>query len=394
MRRLARKIIQILDGTPAVYGQRQRGQSIIEMAFITPLLVIMVAGVVEIGWLANNYLTLQEVTRVGARRGTVLVGDFSPIAWNEGGSLLPAAATGDSIDPFYDPLDPVYQANEALRVNVRQCSPANLSQFGGFYNIIICTMLDSMDPLELRGDNDIDDIVVSVFAVQTVLNDPAGDYDFETSYAPLVDIDEYEPGYIPVVVGRWPTVANECNVLADDSQWPIFRDPFDFINDGLLTINTSTSLPIELAREVSGSWLTVGQDDDREQQIGFAWRGQHKLDPITVNYSDGSSQTFEVDCWGSEWTSQEIQELMKVEPFDMSADELAANPGIDTGEDLGLYLPNEGVVLVEMWWQHDLLLNLPVYSPVLEALGDDNTTLYVWAAFPVPSVEPSIVFDD
>jgi len=58
------KIIQLLDGTPAVYGKRQSGQSVVELALITPILIILLAGLVEIGWFANNYLNLLDVTRL------------------------------------------------------------------------------------------------------------------------------------------------------------------------------------------------------------------------------------------------------------------------------------------------------------------------------------------
>jgi hypothetical protein len=50
-------------------------------------------------------------------------------------------------------------------------------------------------------------------------------------------------------------------------------------------------------------------------------------------------------------------------------------------------LPNQGIVIVEMHWQHRLLLNLPFFT----ALGD-LPVINVWAAFPLPTVEPYIVF--
>lgn len=78
MRMLLLKIVRLLDGTPAVYGKRQSGQSVVELALITPILIILLAGLIEIGWFANNYLTLLDVTRAGARRGAVLQDQKSP----------------------------------------------------------------------------------------------------------------------------------------------------------------------------------------------------------------------------------------------------------------------------------------------------------------------------
>ena len=83
------KLIQVLDGTPAVYGKRQSGQSVVELALITPILIILLAGLIEIGWFANNYLSLLDVTRAGARRGAVLQDQQSPLFWDNKGSYVP-----------------------------------------------------------------------------------------------------------------------------------------------------------------------------------------------------------------------------------------------------------------------------------------------------------------
>ena len=45
-----------------------------------------------------------------------------------------------------------------------------------------CLILDSIDPLTFDQDNGIDDAIISVFAVQTVFNDPSGDVDLEKLY--------------------------------------------------------------------------------------------------------------------------------------------------------------------------------------------------------------------
>lgn len=421
MRKVIIKILQILDGTPTEYGKKTKGQSIVEMAIIMPLLIILLTGIAEIGWLANNYLSLQEVTKVGARNGAVLNGDDSPLAWEANtnlleGSLLPASQTdGVNIDGQAGALDAIQSdLREDARARVRGWIDYDTPAYScdgipeernGFYNIIICLMLDSMDPLRLNYDNDIDDIVVSAFALQTVNNVPGGDYDFETSYVPNVNIDEYQLGYIPIVVGRYPSNANECNMLSDGTQVQMERDPFDYINDGnprsQLSFNVGgeiVDLDLELGEEVSGNWVSgfdgPGEFVMTEQQRGFAWTGQQKIDPVTIEFADGTQETFIVNCWGSEWSIYDIQERMslpgfQIEPFD----ELCRGVDcVETTQDVREFIPSQGMVLVEMWWQHQLLLDLPVFSPVMNALGDDNTTIYVWSLFPAPSVEPNILY--
>lgn len=396
MRGLFKKIIEILDGTPSVYGKPTQGQSIVEMVFIMPILIILIVGIIEIGWLANNYLTLQEVAKVGARRGTVLSGNDSPLAWEANNdllnlSILPSDRTGGTSLDGQNSLD-------SNRTAARDCQQLYTDNTG-FYNRIYCEMLTSLDPLTMDETNGIDDIAISVFAVQTVWNDPAGDYDFENGYTPVINIDEYEPGYIPVVVGRYPSNANECNVLANGGNADtVERDPFDYINNDSVPderIVNGELAPLELADQVAGGYVS-GYDppSDRERQRGFVVYGQHKVEPVTVEYADGSSQTFDLDCYGSEWSIYQIEERMTVPDFELTASDDLCRDSVclDTSTDNQQYLPNQGIVVVEIWWQHHLLLNLPVFSPVMTALGDDQTTIYVWSAFPVPSVEPNIQY--
>ncbi|MCC6804134.1 MAG: pilus assembly protein, partial [Anaerolineae bacterium] len=182
------KIIRLLDGTPAVYGKRQSGQSVVELALITPILIVLLAGLIEIGWFANNYLTLLDVTRAGARRGAVLQDQQSPLFWDDSYSYLPHSLLPDSDFwmPYtatdFDPLPAPGEYNDEHRFVYRWypdvASPPAGSQGQEpcdtnytprvFYNEILCTMIVSMEPLELNPENGIDDIVVSGFGMQRV----------------------------------------------------------------------------------------------------------------------------------------------------------------------------------------------------------------------------------
>ena len=70
------------DQERASYGMTsrpsQRGQSLVEMALIAPLLLLMFLGVVEVGWALRGYLVLLNINREATRfaaRGAYL--DFS-----------------------------------------------------------------------------------------------------------------------------------------------------------------------------------------------------------------------------------------------------------------------------------------------------------------------------
>jgi hypothetical protein len=80
--------------------------------------------------------------------------------------------------------------------------------------------------------------------------------------------------------------------------------------------------------------------------------------------------------------------------FNMQVEVPGSNPN-DAQREAGTrsVLPSQGIVLVELFWQHQMLLQLPVFNPVYDILGGTgSTTISVWAAFPLPSVEPFIIF--
>jgi Flp pilus assembly protein TadG len=51
--------------------RRECGQSAVEMALTLPLLLLLICGMIEMGWLASNRLVLDNITREGVRAGIV-----------------------------------------------------------------------------------------------------------------------------------------------------------------------------------------------------------------------------------------------------------------------------------------------------------------------------------
>jgi Flp pilus assembly protein TadG len=378
MRRLLKTLVELLDGTPAVYGDRRRGQSVVELALVTPILIVLIMGLVEIGWFANNFLILLETTRVGARYGTVQQGDTSPLSWNNDGSLVP-----NMIKNFF-PADP---NTDTQRRGVRVCdSVVRDARYRGFYSVLTCVMLQSMDPLDFRqgaapdGGEYPDDIVISVFALQLI--DPARVPAAHRSKLAVVEmpgltVDEAKAMPRVLVVGRYPTNANECE-LDDDGNpfaWDS-RDPFDYLTDNVRTydLRTEGGVPLPDVDENRIYYELLGYDPytpgtpaSLERQRGFSYVGQH--------YVGGAG----VHCIGSEWTVAEVERLVNLPGFSLEDASQRSK------------LASFGLVLVEMFWRHELLLKNPVFNPVFTILGD-NTTISVWAAFPVPAVEPRIRF--
>jgi hypothetical protein len=440
MRKNIRRILRVLDGTPQGYGEKPTvGQSMVELALVMPLLFILLVGLIEVGWFSRNYLTLLEVTRVGARRGATLQEEYSPLQWEryeqELGYSLALAGIPD-VDPNFCSIGSNCITSPAERqqlINarnaVRDCRYIGTNNtYVGFYNLILCQMLDSIRPLSIRT-NDIDDIIISVFSVMMIDNRPieeGGHINLQVG-TPVRDNEFDRQGFIPVVVGRWPTQANECNVWqgADGTLYRyqggsdfsrIFeRDPFDYYRQvegnspydvSMATIvrqmpdgsTVHVPYPIELAEETPDGWRSTGFDSytKPELQRGFSYLGQHQNRTIQRNI-DGAPAFLR--CWGSERDSYWLQDVLYQSDFVLNQDELTfiRENGIPdycivNGHDCDQreFIPNLGIVLVELYWQHHLLLELPIFSPFYNMLNSNQTTIYVWSAFPAPSVVPRV----
>lgn len=393
-------IIEILDGTPAAYGEKRRGQSVVELALITPILITLLAGLVEVGWFANNYLTLLDVSRAGARRGTVLQDSQSPLFWDNRGSIVPQLYFADQDDgtvflTAYN-LNGVTGETDDTRRAVRYhpdrypesaaCNTANRT----FYFEIACVMLASLDPLRMSPENGVDDIVISGISLENVDASRSSRWlgVRGTNWRPIdADVPQL------VVVGRYPTNANECDVAWDGEGTPSVvaqepRDPFDFNynlrqdfddpgDENAAYSDTATRLSADGSDdfdEIAGYDPIGGSVINAEKQIGYVLFGNHRI--------EGTG------CVGSEWTTQEISTLVNLDAsYDLNN---FSDPDVLARRRM---IPGQGIVLVEMFWQHRLLLNIPLLSPVFVALGTERTTIAVWAAFPLPTVEPFIVFD-
>lgn len=392
MRNVLKRLIDILDGVPAARPDRRKGQSLVEMTFITPLLLIMFVGLVEIGWFAQNYLNLVEAAKVGARRGPFLNGQYSPQQWFEIASLPPIPELGFTLQPG----DPGYSTNPRITYRgmtngAPNCEDIDPEEFG-FFNTITCTVLDTMDPLQIRTTNGKDDIVVSGFSVQRVHVGSGAAYEIQPTSAPFNSTTAYPTGYQEIVVGRWPSTANECYLWGE-------RDPFDWITNGRLdwanvpnpldpSVMVRINYELGIWDSISGSyvgWLDYPPSDRPEKTVGFMWTGQRQM-------RDANDQP--IDCWGSNWTMNDVQRLVNLPNFIPS--------GTPDEQDRKQYLPSQGIVIVEIFWEHEFLLkDFPLlqseWSPVYHVMGggDPNTTrdvVYAWAAFPVPSAEPRLAF--
>ncbi len=70
----------------------QDGQALVELALVLPLLLLLVLGIIQFGILFNNYLTLTDAVRAGARQAAVSRTVTNPVAATE--SRIKGSAAG------------------------------------------------------------------------------------------------------------------------------------------------------------------------------------------------------------------------------------------------------------------------------------------------------------
>ncbi len=51
--------------------RRESGQSVVELALTLPLLLLLICGLIEMGWMASTRLVLDNITREGVRVGII-----------------------------------------------------------------------------------------------------------------------------------------------------------------------------------------------------------------------------------------------------------------------------------------------------------------------------------
>jgi hypothetical protein len=145
------------------------------------------------------------------------------------------------------------------------------------------------------------------------------------------------------IYGRYPARANECQ---NDDQY----DPFDWNHDGLGG-----------SMNEDPGFFDSGSDNVR----GYVFRGNHQSD-------SGAS----VKCLGSEYSTLDIEKMLDFQGDPDRARKIQR-------------VQNNGLVLVEIYWDHHQLFGLPWFNfgPL-----ENAQTIHVWAFFPVTAAEPDINF--
>lgn len=62
------------------HPRNERGQTMVEFTLVAPILLVIVFAVIQFGIAFNNYLTLTDAVRAGARKAAVSRHELDPVA--------------------------------------------------------------------------------------------------------------------------------------------------------------------------------------------------------------------------------------------------------------------------------------------------------------------------
>ena len=99
--------------------KKENGQSAVEFALVLPILLLIVCGILDFGWLFYNQLSVENACREGARVGCVISQDaqLTQIVTNKVEAILP-----DNLDPVKVDVkltNPTSPLEGDLQVNVK-----------------------------------------------------------------------------------------------------------------------------------------------------------------------------------------------------------------------------------------------------------------------------------
>jgi len=334
---------------------------LVELALTMPVLFLMVIGIAEVGFLANNYLIALDALREGGRYAVQL----NPMNWHT--SLTDPAGDNETRNQQRADCEttatlPSFGALFHVNLEARDgaTSPAgdggfNPHPFGvpgyfegaesgtlGFYDAVMCQVVAALDPLFF--DYRYDDIVISVISFANRCEQWDGTAAGAAAcYADPANYRQPQGNRHLTITGRYPLMNRKC---ADDN-----RDPF-------AVPGASNPVPVPGANksDVRGYIVMGNMKPPNTACIGswFYLNDSHGFAPYA------SPEPYNIDYLLNSLPSSQLQ----------------------------LNAPGGALVLVELYWNHKQLFNFPPFS-FFNDTTSQGVRLHLWQAFPIVSAEPT-----
>ena len=109
--------------------RRESGQSVVELALTLPLVLLLICGMIEMGWLASTRLVLDNITREGVRAGIV---------------TTTSAANTTAVTNRINGMKPGYMT-QPLTITITYSNPSNFRD--GDITVVTAYNLPTLTPL-------------------------------------------------------------------------------------------------------------------------------------------------------------------------------------------------------------------------------------------------------
>jgi hypothetical protein len=104
----------------------ERGQSMTEFALVLPLMVVLLFGIIQFGMTFNNYISLTDAVRAGARKGAVARHLNDPV----GATVDQVQRAGTDLDPADLQIDVESSWNPGDEIKVTASYPYSIKLMG------------------------------------------------------------------------------------------------------------------------------------------------------------------------------------------------------------------------------------------------------------------------
>lgn len=96
---------------PTVLQHEERGASAVEAALLVPLVVVLLMGIVQYGYIFASYITVRNATAAGARHAVLDGASDAQVVTAAGNALEPMLSQSDIAAVNYDGSFPVSGTN-------------------------------------------------------------------------------------------------------------------------------------------------------------------------------------------------------------------------------------------------------------------------------------------
>lgn len=97
----------------------EKGQAMVEFALVLPILIVLLCGIIDFGWIFSNQIAIDNASREAARYSAIHLLDSS----TDDDAVVAAGIVNDSAPSLPSPAVTVTSTSDSVQVNVSSSIP-------------------------------------------------------------------------------------------------------------------------------------------------------------------------------------------------------------------------------------------------------------------------------